>query len=68
VANYSLHRLDQQGRLLDSTPFEATTDNEALFTAAAQRQGSLCEVWIGPVFLAQIEADGTVRKNAHSGP
>ena len=64
LACYCLHRLDQQGRLIDSTPVDASTDSEALSTAAGLLQGSLCELWIGTVFVAEIEADGTVTKSA----
>ena len=62
MANYRLHRLDQQGRLLDNTSIDASTDCEALSMAGGLMRGSMCELWIGSVFVAEIEADGTIKR------
>ena len=64
MACYCLHRLDQRGRLMDSAPIDASTDSEALSMAANLLEGSLCELWVGTVFVAKIEADGTVRESS----
>ena len=68
MACYRLHRLDQQGRLIDSTAIDANTDSEALSTAAGLLQGSMCELWIGTTFVAEISPDGSVHKTGRTWP
>jgi len=68
MACYYLHRFDQRGRLMDRTPIDASSDSEALSTAAGLLQGSMCELWAGTFFVAHIEADGTAKKASRRAP